>query len=53
MIYLEGNPVGIKVLMNVLELCDNALRLPLVKASESLVEKLNHELTLLQRFQND
>ena len=53
MIYLEGNPVGIKVLMNALELCDNVLRLPLVKASKGLVEKLNHELSLLQQFQND
>jgi len=53
MIYLEGNPVGIKVLMNALELCDNVLRLPLVKASEGLIEKLNHEFSLLKHFQND
>ena len=47
MIYLEGNPVGIKVLMKNLKLCENSLRLPLVKASKGLVEKLNHELSLL------
>ena len=47
MIYLEGNPVGIKVLMKNLKLCENSLRLPLVKASKGLVEKLNHKFSLL------
>ncbi|RPG57841.1 MAG: 4-hydroxy-tetrahydrodipicolinate synthase [Flavobacteriales bacterium TMED235] len=40
-IYDEGNPTGIKVLMNALGLCENQLRLPLVTASESLYNKLN------------
>jgi 4-hydroxy-tetrahydrodipicolinate synthase len=47
MIYLEGNPVGIKVLMKNLKLCENSLRLPLVKASKGLIKKLNHEFSLL------
>ena len=29
MIYFEGNPAGIKVLMEALDLCENNLRLPL------------------------
>ena len=40
-IYDEGNPTGIKVLMNALGLCENQLRLPLVNASDSLYHKLN------------
>ena len=40
-IYDEGNPTGIKVLMNALGLCENQLRLPLVNASDSLFNKLN------------
>ena len=41
-IYDEGNPTGIKVLMNALGLCENQLRLPLVNASDSLYDKLNN-----------
>tara|TARA_A100001015_G_scaffold48231_1_gene53283 strand:+ start:1453 stop:2331 length:879 start_codon:yes stop_codon:yes gene_type:complete len=40
-IYDEGNPTGIKVLMNALGLCENQLRLPLVNASDTLYNKLN------------
>ena len=44
MIYLEGNPTGIKVLMEALDLCENNLRLPLVSASKELSLKLKEEL---------
>ena len=44
MIYLEGNPAGIKVLMEALNLCENNLRLPLVVASKDLSLRLNKEL---------
>ena len=44
MIYLEGNPTGIKVLMEALDLCENNLRLPLVAASKDLSLRLNKEL---------
>ncbi len=44
MIYIEGNPTGIKVLMEALSLCGNHLRLPLVKASDGLVLKLKEEM---------
>jgi len=39
-IYDEGNPTGIKVLMNELSLCENSLRLPLHQASSELTLKL-------------
>ena len=44
MIYDEGNPTGVKVLMEALGLCENHLRLPLVKASDGLRLKLRNEL---------
>jgi len=47
MIYVEGNPTGIKVLMSTLGLCENHLRLPLVSASESLTNQLKAELQKL------
>jgi len=44
MIYNEGNPTGIKVLMEALGLCQNHLRLPLVNASDELKLMLKDEL---------
>lgn len=35
-VYREGNPTGVKCVMNQLDLCENVLRLPLIKASEKL-----------------
>ena len=46
MIFSEGNPTGIKALMNILELCQNTLRLPLVPASNELIKKLKGEVVL-------
>lgn len=41
LIFAEGNPVGIKAVLAKHGICENNLRLPLVKASESLEEKIN------------
>lgn len=43
-IYSEGNPTGVKSVMHKLGLCENILRLPLIKASEKLQQKLADEL---------
>jgi 4-hydroxy-tetrahydrodipicolinate synthase len=51
MIYLEGNPTGIKVLMDALGLCKNHLRLPLVGASKELTLRLEAELKKLMPVQ--
>ena len=40
LIYAEGNPVGIKALMEIKGHCANVLRLPLVPATEALYNKL-------------
>ena len=53
MIYLEGNPAGIKVLMEALNLCENNLRLPLVVASKDLSLRLNKELKNFLHIQFD
>jgi 4-hydroxy-tetrahydrodipicolinate synthase len=39
--YEEANPVGLKHLLNKLGICAAEVRLPLVKASEALQEKIN------------
>lgn len=40
LIFAEGNPVGIKTLLAKHGICKNTLRLPLVKATEDLTEKI-------------
>ena len=40
LIFAEGNPGGIKALMEIKGLCSNVLRLPLYKVSEGLYRKL-------------
>ena len=52
MIYDEGNPTGIKVLMDALGLCENNLRLPLVGASKELTLRLKNELKNVTTLQN-
>ncbi|MDR9457905.1 MAG: 4-hydroxy-tetrahydrodipicolinate synthase [Salegentibacter sp.] len=41
LIFAEGNPGGIKALLYKKELCQNVLRLPLVKASDTLTQQIN------------
>lgn len=41
MIFEENNPAGIKAVFNGLGLCDAAVRLPLVEASDSLKTRIN------------
>ena len=40
-IYDEGNPTGIKSLLQILGICEDHLRLPAISASQSLNQKLN------------
>ena len=51
MIYFEGNPTGIKVLMETLDLCENNLRLPLVPTSKELNLQLKEELKKVMPIQ--
>lgn len=43
--FIEGNPVTVKEAMNILGLCKNNVRLPLVKATSDTREKLKKLLT--------
>lgn len=40
MLFAEGNPSGIKALMGCMGLCENTLRLPLVRVSDNLSERM-------------
>ena len=44
LLFLEGNPTGIKELMSQLSFCSNILRLPLLSASDELSEKISKNL---------
>lgn len=41
-IFEEGNPAGIKAMLDKLEICSNAVRIPLVPATYDLQEKINN-----------
>lgn len=44
LLYCEGNPIGIKAAMNILGLCGNHLRLPLVPMGKTNYDKLASEI---------
>ena len=44
LIFAEGNPVGIKTVLAEMGLIKNVLRLPLVKASKDLEERIKAEM---------
>jgi len=46
LLFAEGNPTGVKTMMNILGLCENELRLPLVKCSESLKNQIHDAFAL-------
>jgi 4-hydroxy-tetrahydrodipicolinate synthase len=48
MIFEQGNPAGIKALLQHLELCSDKVRLPLVKADDSLQNRLK---TFLKQYE--
>jgi 4-hydroxy-tetrahydrodipicolinate synthase len=43
-LYVEGNPVGVKAAVNILGLCENELRLPLVPLSKGNYDKLKEAM---------
>jgi 4-hydroxy-tetrahydrodipicolinate synthase len=47
LIFAENNPAGIKAVMQALNLCQDTVRLPLVKASDALKEKINRAIKVL------
>ncbi len=48
LLFIEGNPVGVKTVLNLMGVCKDNLRLPLVKGTNDLREKLKQEMILLQ-----
>lgn len=48
-LYIEGNPVGIKSAMEILELCSNEVRLPLSSLSEGHYDSLKKEMSRIYK----
>lgn len=44
-IFEENNPAGIKTVLQELNICKNQVRLPLVKASKELEQKISNYIT--------
>ncbi|MEE0889208.1 MAG: 4-hydroxy-tetrahydrodipicolinate synthase [Bacteroidales bacterium] len=51
-IFEEGNPVGIKAALEILGVCQNNLRLPLVKSSKQLYSKIQSIVNNIQSNNN-
>ena len=47
LLYVDGNPAGIKAVMNIMGLCTGEVRLPLVPVRKSTMERLKVELEKL------
>jgi len=47
LMFAEGNPAGVKAVLKQLNICDDLVRLPLVKASSTLNKSLSEQLALL------
>lgn len=50
LMFAEGNPAGVKSVLKTLNICDDVVRLPLVKASSSLTSSLTKQLNNLSIF---
>ncbi|MCY1541507.1 4-hydroxy-tetrahydrodipicolinate synthase [compost metagenome] len=48
LIFAEGNPAGVKAALKQLSICDDTVRLPLVKASSQLNEQIAVQLKQFQ-----
>ena len=46
-LFVEGNPAGVKTLLNILGICQDEVRLPLVKSSKNLRKIISKELEKL------
>jgi len=44
LIFQEGNPAGVKEVLRQMGICDNAVRLPLISATDELAAKIKSEL---------
>ncbi len=47
LLFSEGNPAGVKAALKIQGICDDAVRMPLMKASEKLFNELQQELKTL------
>jgi 4-hydroxy-tetrahydrodipicolinate synthase len=48
LMFVEGNPSGIKAVLNMMDICEDHLRLPLVNVSKALSNKLQSALDKIQ-----
>ena len=47
-LFVEGSPSGIKATLHILELCENALRLPLVPVTQKTYDQLENLVSILK-----
>jgi 4-hydroxy-tetrahydrodipicolinate synthase len=50
MIFEQGNPAGIKQVFQSLGISENTVRLPLVKTDESLTDRINQFVELINKL---
>jgi 4-hydroxy-tetrahydrodipicolinate synthase len=49
LLFIEGNPAGVKAMMNIMNLCNNTLRLPLVTVSRSTYSRIQKAIEEINR----
>jgi len=49
LLFTEGNPAGVKAMMNIMNLCNNTLRLPLVPVSRSTYSRIQKAIEEVSR----
>lgn len=49
LLFAEGNPGGVKAVLQLQGICTNQVRLPLWRISDTLINKLKHELETISR----
>jgi len=49
LLFVEGNPAGVKAMMNTMDICNNTLRLPLVPVSRSTYSRIQKAMEEVSR----
>jgi 4-hydroxy-tetrahydrodipicolinate synthase len=50
LLFVEGNPAGVKAMLNIMNLCQNTLRLPLVTVSRAVYTRIQKAIEELNRI---
>lgn len=50
LLFLDGNPAGIKAALHIMHICENVMRLPLLPVNRATFEKIQHEINNISKL---